>query len=84
MTHFFALIKVVNLVFEWKNTNMKDDIHVVEARISIAIARLGSENSLWMCGKVYDNTKNVASIIVKEFCAIIKNHWKPLVILKLI
>jgi hypothetical protein len=37
---------VVSLGFEWKNTNMKDDIHVVEVRLSMAIARLGSENSL--------------------------------------
>lgn len=47
------------------------------------LSRLGSENSLQMCKEVYHIAKCMASIIVREFCAAIKSHLKPLVIHKI-
>jgi hypothetical protein len=38
-------------------------------KVSMALARLGSENSLQMCGKVYDIVEDMASIIVRIFCS---------------
>jgi hypothetical protein len=49
----------------------------------MTLSSLGSENSLQMCKEVYDIVECMASIIVREFCASIKNHLKPLVIHKL-
>jgi hypothetical protein len=42
--------------------------------------RLGSGNSLQMCKDVCGLAKSMTSIIVKEFCATIKKHLKPLMI----
>ncbi len=56
---------------------------LVKARISMALARLGSENSLQMCGEVNGIVKDMASIILREFCVAIRKHLKPLVIPKL-
>jgi hypothetical protein len=50
----------------------------------MTLSRLGSENSLQMCKEVYDIVECMASSIVREFCATIKSHLKPLVIHKLI
>jgi hypothetical protein len=50
----------------------------------MALSRLGGENSLQMCKEVYDIVECMATIIVREFCAAIKNRLKPLVIHKLI
>jgi hypothetical protein len=36
-----------------------------------------------MCGEGYGIVKSIISIIMKEFCVTIRNHWKTLVILKL-
>jgi hypothetical protein len=49
----------------------------------MTISRLGSENSLQMCKEVYDIAECMPTIIVREFCATIKSHLKPLVIHKL-
>jgi len=37
-----------------------------------------------MCGEFYGIAKNIASIIMKEFCLAIRKHLKPLMIYKLI
>jgi hypothetical protein len=42
---FCVLIRVVGSSFEQKNTNMRENIPM-EVRVSMAFARLGSENSL--------------------------------------
>ncbi len=42
-----ALIRALGSSFKRKNTNMKESI-LVEARVTMALARLGSENSLQM------------------------------------
>jgi hypothetical protein len=79
---FRALIRVVGPSLERENTNMRESIHV-EARVAMALARLGSGNSLQMCGEVYGIVESMTSIIVKEFCVAIQKHLKPLVIPKL-
>ncbi len=55
----------------------------VEVKVAMVFARLGSGNSLQMFGEVYDIAKNMASIIVREFCVAIRKHLQPLVIPKL-
>ncbi len=56
----------------------------MEVRVAMAFARLGSGNSLQICGKVYGIVEIMASIIVKEFYVTNIKHLKPLVIPKLI
>jgi hypothetical protein len=56
---------------------------LVKARVSMALARLGTENSLQMCGEVNGIVKDMASIILRDFCVAIRKHLKPLVIPKL-
>jgi len=46
---FCALIRAISLDLE--DTNMRESI-LVKARIDMVLTRLGSENSLQMCGKV--------------------------------
>jgi hypothetical protein len=48
----------------------------------MALARLGIENSLQIC-EVYGIVKNITSIIMREFCATIRKHLKPLLVTKL-
>jgi hypothetical protein len=49
-----ALIKVINISFEWKKKkNIRKNVHV-KTRITMDLPRLGSENSFQMCGEVYD------------------------------
>jgi len=62
---------------------MRESI-LVEVRIDTVLTRLGSENSLQMCGIVSGILKSITSIIMKEFCVLIRKHLKPFVILKLI
>ncbi len=76
---FHALIKVVNPGLEWKNTNMRKNFPL-EARVVLPLTKLGSGNSLQMCVEVHGIAKSTASIIVGEFCVIIRNHLEPLVI----
>jgi hypothetical protein len=76
------LIRVVGPSLEQENTNMRESIHV-EARVVMALAKLGSGNSLQMCGEVYGIIENTTFIIMKEFCVTIQKHLKPLVIPKL-
>jgi hypothetical protein len=52
----------------------------VEVKVAMGFARLGSGNSLQMFGEVYDIPKNMASIIMREFCVAIRKHLQPLVI----
>jgi hypothetical protein len=47
----------------------------------MALAKLGSENSLQMCKEIYGMIKSMTLIIIKEFCAMIRKHLKPLMIL---
>jgi hypothetical protein len=47
---------------------------------SCSPTRLGSGNSLQMCGEVYGIAESTTSIIVREFIATIKKHLKALVI----
>jgi hypothetical protein len=61
---------------------MRENIHV-DTKVSMALARLGSGNSLHKCGKVYGIVEDMASIIMREFCRAIRKHLKPLVIPKL-
>ncbi len=49
---FRSLIRVVGSSFEWKNTHMRENIHV-EIRIAMALALLSNGNSLQMCKEVY-------------------------------
>jgi hypothetical protein len=49
-----------------KNKNIR--VHV-ETRITMVLPRLGSENSLQMCGEVYDIVKSMKSIIRNFFFA---------------
>jgi len=79
---FHALIKVVGPSFKQKNINMKENI-LVEAQVTMTFARLCIENSLQMCGEVYDIAKITTSIIVRKFCVAVRKHLKPLVIPKL-
>jgi len=55
----------------------------MEVMITMALARLGSENSLQMCGEVYGIAKSTASITMRNFSIAIKKHLKLLVIPKL-
>jgi hypothetical protein len=64
------LIRVVSLSLERKNINLRKTISM-ETRLTMALAKLGSENSLQMCGEVYGNAKSKTSIIIKEFCVAI-------------
>ncbi len=43
----------------------------METKVTMAFAKLGSENSLQMCGKVYGIAKSTTSIIVRKFCVAI-------------
>ncbi len=61
---------------------MRESI-LVEARVTMVLARLGNGNSLQMCGEVYGIAEST-SIIMREFCVAIRKHLKPLVIPKLI
>ncbi len=54
----------------------------METKVIMTFARLGNENSLQMCGKVYGIAESTTSIIVRKFCVIVKKHLKPLVIPK--
>jgi hypothetical protein len=49
---------------------MKENI-LVETRITMVFAKLGSGNSLQMCGEFYGIVKSTTSIIVREFCVAI-------------
>ncbi len=51
----------MGLSLEEKNTHMKENIPI-ETRIAMALARLGSGNSLQMCGEVYNIAKNTSII----------------------
>jgi hypothetical protein len=55
----------------------------MEVIIVMAFARLGSGNSLQMCGEVYAVAESTTSIIVKEFCVTIRKSFKSLMIFKL-
>ncbi len=55
----------------------------IETRIAMALAQLGNENSLQMCGKVYGTIENMSSITMRELCLAIRKHLKPFVIIKL-
>jgi len=66
-----------------KNTNIKKNVHV-KARITMALPRMGSENSLQMCGEVYDIVESMELVIGIEFLAITRKFLKSLVIPKLI
>ncbi len=55
----------------------------MEVIVVMAFARLGSGNSLQMCGELYSIVESTTSIIVRKFCAVIRKNLKPLVILKL-
>jgi len=79
---FRALIRVVGPSLEQENTNMRESIHV-DVRVVMAIARLGSGNSLQMCGEVYGIVESMTSIIVREFYVAIQKHLKPVVLPKL-
>jgi hypothetical protein len=61
---------------------MRENIPI-EFRVAMVLTRLGSENSLQMCGEVYVIAKSIMSITVREFFVTIRKHLKPLVILKL-
>jgi hypothetical protein len=52
----------------------------MEARIVMAITRLGSGNSSQMCVEVHGIAKSTTSIIMRRFCVTIRNHLEPLVI----
>jgi hypothetical protein len=51
--------------------------------VTMILTKLGSGNSLQICGEIYGIAKSMASIILKEFCVVIRKHLKPLVIPKL-
>ena len=51
-------------------------------RVALSLNRLSSGNSLCGCAKTYGIHESIASIIVREFCATIEKHLKPLVIEK--
>jgi hypothetical protein len=46
----------------------------MEIKIAMALAKLGNENSLQMCGEAYGIAKSMTSIIVRKFCVAIRNH----------
>lgn len=48
----------------------------------MALARLGSGNSLQMVGELYGVVENTTSIMVREFCEAIREHLKPRCFLK--
>jgi hypothetical protein len=58
------LIRVVGPSLEQKNINMRKNISM-ETRVTMALAKLGNENSLQMCGEVYGIAKNTTFIIVR-------------------
>jgi hypothetical protein len=64
------LIRIVGPSLEQKNINMRKNISM-ETKVTMAFAKLGSENSLQMCGKVYGIAKSTTSIIVRKFCVAI-------------
>lgn len=51
-------------------------------RVALSLNRLSSGNSLRGCAETYGIHESTASIIVREFCAAIEKHLKPLVIEK--
>jgi hypothetical protein len=61
---------------------MRENIPV-KVIVAMTLTKLGSGNSLQMCGEVYGIAESMASIIVREFCVAIKKHLKLLVIPKL-
>jgi hypothetical protein len=60
---------------------MRNNI-LLEAKVVLALTRLGSGNSSQMCVEVHGIAKNTTSIIMREFGVTIKNHLEPLVIPK--
>lgn len=52
-------------------------------RVALSLNRLSSGNSLRGCAEIYGIHESTASIIVRDFCAAIEKHLKPLVIEKL-
>jgi hypothetical protein len=51
--------------------------------VTMILTKLGSGNSLQICGEVYGIAESMASIILREFCVANRKHLKPLVIPKL-
>jgi len=54
----------------------------LETKVAIALAHIGSGNSLQMVGEVYGNTKSTISITVREFCEVVSRHLKPIIFMK--
>jgi hypothetical protein len=53
---------------------------IIKTQITIALSCLGSGNTLQMCGEMYGMVENITSIIIKDFYATIRKHFKHLVI----
>ncbi len=62
-----ALIRVVGPSLKQKKMNMRKN-KSIKTIVGMFIARLGSGNSLQMCGEVYGIVKSIISIILKKLC----------------
>ncbi len=58
---FCVLSRVVGPILKWKNTNMRENIHI-EIKVAMVLTRLGNENLLQPCKKVYGIVKNTTSL----------------------
>jgi hypothetical protein len=77
--HYLCSIVAPSLARE--DTHLRESISL-ETRVAISLFRLSIGNTLQICGEVYGISRSSTSIIVREFCATIKKHLKPLVIRK--
>jgi hypothetical protein len=44
----------------------------IETRVAITLSYLGSDNTLQTCGEMYEVVENTTSIIIKDFCVVIR------------
>jgi len=70
------LVRVIGSSLKQKKYEHEKKKCIETIIVGMSIARLGSGNSLQMCGEVYGIVKSIMSIIMKEFCATIRNHLK--------
>ena len=78
---FDYLCGVLSPTLNRKDTKFRASIPL-RNRIALSLNRLSSGNSLRGCAETYGIHESTASIIVREFCAAIEKHLKPLVIEK--
>jgi hypothetical protein len=76
------LVGIVPPSLQKQDTCMQDCIPI-EKRVVLSLARLGSKNNLMNCRKPFGLPNTITSIIVRQFCHVVKVHLMALMIPKL-